>query len=95
MKKSNKDIGDLPIMPKHCKSCPFKDVGGKWQNVKLANAVIERTLFNAQQICHATEGKDREPTHRCKGSFDYNDNIYKQVLGIGFEEWKSKNKKDE
>ena len=85
------NAGDLPIMKKHCKSCPFKTNDfGVWQNVELANTVISRTLFKAQQICHGTEGENRKPTHRCKGAFDYNDEIYKKVLGIGFEEWKSK-----
>ena len=83
------DIGDLPVMKRHCKSCPFKpNKHGIWQNVELANKVIGRTLFKAQQVCHTTEGKNREPKNRCKGAFDYADEVYKRLFGIGFEEWK-------
>lgn len=90
---NNTNAGDLPIMKNHCKSCPFKpDAAGKWQDPELANTVTNRTLFKAQQICHSTEGKNRKPTHRCKGSFDNNDEIYKRFFGCGFEEWKSKQK---
>lgn len=91
MKKIN--IGNLAVMKKHCKSCPFKCVNGVWQNVELANEVIKRNLFKGQQICHGTEGPNREPRNRCKGSFEHNEQIYIRVFGFGFEEWKKQNKK--
>lgn len=75
-----KDVSTLPIMKKHCKTCPFKpNEKGHWQNVELANKVTLRTLFKAQQICHGTEGKNRKANNRCKGSFDYNEEIYKRM----------------
>lgn len=75
-----KDISRLPVMPKCCKSCPFKlNKNGIWQNVELASAVTERTLFKAVQICHSTEGKNREPRFKCRGSFDHNKTIYNRM----------------
>lgn len=72
----------LPVMVSHCKTCPFKpNEQGFYQDVLLANEVITRTLFKAHQICHGTEGKKREPNHRCKGAFDHNMEIYKR-LGV-------------
>lgn len=76
------DCETLPVMKAHCASCPFKAIRGRWQNVKLANEVIARTLFNSHQICHGTEGKNRKPNNRCKGAFDHNSEIYKRM---GFE----------
>jgi hypothetical protein len=71
---------DLPVMKSHCKTCPFKpDEKGRWQNARLANQVISRTLFNSQQICHGTEGDKREAKNRCKGAFDHNFEIYKRM----------------
>jgi len=70
----------LPVMKKHCKTCPFKpDSRGVWNDPELAAVVTERTLFKGQQICHGTEGKEREPNHRCKGSFDYNGMLYERL----------------
>lgn len=74
-------VSDLPVMKACCASCPFKTIDGRWQNVQLANVVIYRTLFKAQQICHGTEGKNRKPRFRCKGAFDHNMVIY-QRLGL-------------
>lgn len=74
---------ELPVMLAHCKTCPFKpDADGRWRDVEQANEVIKRTLFKAQQICHATEGKNRKPMNRCKGAFDHNSEIYRR-LGCG------------
>lgn len=64
----------LSIMKSHCKSCPFKEVDGKWQNTELANVVIERTLFKAQQTCHSVSDKQR-----CKGAYEHNLEIYKRM----------------
>lgn len=73
-------VCDLPVMASYCKTCPFKpDEKGHPQNVDLANTVTSRTLFNSQQICHGTEGKNRKATHRCKGSYDFNKTIYTRM----------------
>lgn len=70
-------VCELPVMKKHCKTCPFKpDENGKWQDVEIANKVVERTLFQAQQICHGTEGKNRKANNRCRGAFDHLRTIY-------------------
>lgn len=85
MKKEEvKPVSELPVMKRCCKTCPFKkDKDGRWQNVELANEVIGRTLFQAQQICHSTEtGKNRTPHNRCKGAFDHNFEIYDR-MGFG------------
>lgn len=67
-------VSDLPIMKACCKSCPFKlDQHSRMQDGELANKVIERTLFKAQQICHSTN------INRCKGSFDFNYEIYDRM----------------
>jgi len=58
------DPKKVPVMKNYCKTCPFKpDSKGKWQDVKLASEVVARTFFQAHQICHGTEGENREPTH--------------------------------
>jgi hypothetical protein len=73
------DCSTLPVMKANCKSCPFRDVGGKWRDLRQANEVIERTLFKAHQICHGTEGVNRKPNNRCKGAFDHNFEIYSRM----------------
>lgn len=74
-----KPVSDLPVMKATCKTCPFKDENGRWRDPELASKVIERNLFNSQQICHGTEGKNREPRNRCKGYFDYAFEIYERM----------------
>lgn len=74
------NISDKPVMKSCCKTCPFKVNGrGIWQNVELANIVIERNLFKSQQVCHGTEGDKRETNNRCKGYFDYAFLIYDRM----------------
>lgn len=74
---------DLPVNKVCCKTCPFRlNDKGYYQDVRLANEVISRTLFKAHQICHGTEGKNRKCKSRCKGAFDHNLEIYKR---LGFE----------
>lgn len=73
------DCSKLPVMSACCKTCPFRQVNGKWQDVRQANLVIERTLFKAHQICHSTEGENRQPNNRCKGAFDHNMVIYERM----------------
>lgn len=73
-------VCELPVMVAHCSTCPFKpDANGIWQDVALANTVTSRTLFKGQQICHSTEKKNRKATHRCKGSYDQNKEIYARM----------------
>ena len=79
------DASQLPVMKKHCKTCPFKpNERGVWQNPELASEVQARTLFKAHQICHGTEGVNRKPNNRCKGAFDANMQIYERM---GFKEY--------
>lgn len=79
------NITDLPVMKAPCKTCPFKeDERGRWQDVELANTVIQRTLFKGHQICHGTEGKNRKANNRCKGLFNHNSTIYERM---GFKEF--------
>lgn len=80
-KRRDIEITDLPVMKACCKTCPFKEVNGRWQDTNLANTVIQRTLFKAHQICHGTQGPKGEFNNRCKGAFDHNTEIYKR-LGI-------------
>lgn len=71
---------ELPVMKAYCSTCPFKpNENGIWADGRLANEVINRTLFNSHQICHGTEGKNREPHNRCKGAFDHNMEIYSRM----------------
>lgn len=73
-------VSDLPVMKKCCKTCPFrKNEKAQWQNQSLAITVIERNLFQSQQICHGTEGENREPRNRCKGYYDYAFDIYQKI----------------
>jgi hypothetical protein len=74
------EASSLPIMKKHCGSCPFKkNSKGYWQDVELASQVTARTLFKGHQICHGTEGENRKANNRCKGSFENNYEIYKRL----------------
>jgi len=74
------EVYKLPVMKSHCATCPFKpDQDGRWQNDELAATVIQRNLFNSQQICHGTEGEKREPHNRCKGYFDFALELYKRM----------------
>ena len=78
-----KNVSQLPVMKACCKTCPFKqDENGREQDPILAGQVTSRTLFNSQQICHGTEGPNREPRNRCKGSYDNNKEIYDR-MGVG------------
>lgn len=78
----DKPVSELPVMKSCCKTCPFRLNGrGIFQNGELANTVIQRNLFNSQQICHGTETKNRKANNRCKGYYDYAFVIY-QRLGL-------------
>jgi len=60
------DITDLTPNPHRCKSCPFNPEG----DANLADKVRQRSL-EASQICHGTEGPQREPRSLCRGARDY------------------------
>lgn len=75
-------VSDLPVMKANCITCPFRIIDGRQRDANQANGVTARTLFKAQQICHSTEGKNRKPTHRCKGSYETNKTIYDR-MGMG------------
>lgn len=82
-KNQSRPVSDLPVMKSCCKTCPFKkDENGREQDARLATEVTSRTLFKAQQICHGTEGENREAKNRCKGSWDNNKQIYDR-MGLG------------
>lgn len=75
------NASELPVMKAHCKTCPFRKdpKTGLEQDIEMCNAVTTRTLFKAHQICHGTEGENRKPRNRCKGSFDNNMIIYEAM----------------
>lgn len=74
------DASKLPVMAKCCKTCPFRVLeNGMQLNPELAAQVTVRTLFKANQICHTTEGTNRKPRNRCRGSYDFNRTIYKRM----------------
>lgn len=80
MDRNEIPVSQLPVMKACCHSCPFKlNDKGREQDTILAGQVTERTLFKAQQICHGTEGANREPMNRCKGSYDFNKTIYTRM----------------
>lgn len=79
MYRKKTEVSELPVMLACCKSCPFKEINGRQQHPETANAVISRNLFNSQQICHSTEGKNRQANNRCKGYFDFAFTIYKRM----------------
>lgn len=82
-------VNKLPVMKSFCKTCPFRPIGKNTVlNRALADEVTSRTLFNSQQICHGTEGKNREPRNRCYGSFETNSDIYKS-FGLDKEAFRS------
>lgn len=80
---------DLKVMPVECKTCPFKlNDKGLHQNIELVNAVTERTLFKGQQICHHNNYNKKKEQFRCKGSYDYNMEIYKRMGLENYENYK-------
>lgn len=57
---------DMPVMPAQCRTCPFRPDGDK----RLVAAILDRTLLQAQQICHHPGLDDKPPTHLCRGARD-------------------------
>jgi len=78
--KITNNVSELSIMKAYCKTCPFKlNEKNIWQNVTLANSVIERNLFKSQQICHGSESINRKANNRCKGYYDYAFELYNRL----------------
>lgn len=74
------DYTTLPVMAACCKTCPFKeDANGRQRDAQLAATVVARTLFKGHQICHGTEGPNREARNRCHGAFEHNATIYRRM----------------
>lgn len=77
---NNKLVHEMPVMARCCNTCPFKEnARGVWQDMELANAVIERNLLKSQQVCHHPRIKGKEETHRCRGYYDYAFAIYERM----------------
>lgn len=49
-------------MASMCASCPFREGG----DIELRNRVMERTIFQASQICHHPRTHGRKETHLCR-----------------------------
>ena len=74
------NVSDLEIMPVCCKTCPFKlNKNDVFQDVVLASKVTERTLFKSQQLCHKDSYDKKKQLFRCRGSYDYNKEIYTRM----------------
>jgi hypothetical protein len=54
----------LPVNKKCCNTCPFS------KDPALATKVIDRNGLSSSQICHSTEGENREPRTLCRGMRD-------------------------
>lgn len=57
---------DMPIMQQKCASCPFRE----GNDLELRNRIMERTIFQASQICHHPALKGKQQTHLCRGARD-------------------------
>lgn len=57
-----------PVMPAKCASCPFRQ--DKRGDRELASKVLNRTLFQASQICHHPALAGKKQTHLCRGQRD-------------------------
>jgi hypothetical protein len=82
-KALSKKASDLPVMKAIWKSCPFRIVEGTrhLQDTYTATKVIVRCLEGkAEQICHSTQGENREFYHRCKGFFDWKSDIGSRLV---------------
>lgn len=82
----DKPVSTMPIMEACCKTCPFKlNADGRYQNPELVARVVDRNLFQSQQICHHPRTVDKPETHRCRGYYDYAFVIYER-MGLNPEE---------
>lgn len=58
------DISGWPVEKKMCPSCPFRETGDR----ELADKVLNRTLFQASQICHHPVLKGKKEHSICRGA---------------------------
>jgi hypothetical protein len=65
----NYGISTLPVNPNKCRTCPFTQTNPT--AIALQNRIIDRMLDDgSSQICHGTEGANREPESLCRGARD-------------------------
>lgn len=53
----------LPLKKEKCRTCPFGENGDH----QVMSKVIDR-IQGSMQVCHGTEGSNREPRHWCAGA---------------------------
>ena len=61
-----KKIKNWPVMAEKCASCPFREGG----DIELRNRVMERTILQCSQVCHAPRLHGKKETHLCRGARD-------------------------
>lgn len=79
------DVSGFKVMKSHCASCPFKcdKKIGRQQDERLASKVIVRNHNDrTEQICHGTEGPNREPRNLCKGYQDRKNEMSRRLALI-------------
>lgn len=64
MKRGNRNTKGWPVMKAKCSTCPFAN------DPELAQAVLDRTLFQSSQICHHPALHGKKETHLCRGQRD-------------------------
>jgi hypothetical protein len=63
-------ISTLPVNPNKCSTCPFAQ--SHEQAIALQSTIIARMFQDGgSQICHGTEGPNREPRSFCRGARDH------------------------
>jgi hypothetical protein len=63
------DISTLRVNSSKCKTCPFAQ--SHESAIALQSTIIARMLDDGgSQICHGTEGANREPRSLCRGARD-------------------------
>jgi hypothetical protein len=61
------DISTLPVNAIKCRTCPFAQSHD--QVIALQSTIIARMFQDGgSQICHGTEGPNREPRSLCRGA---------------------------
>ena len=61
-----RSIKNWPVMAEKCASCPFREGG----DIELRNRVMERTILQCSQVCHAPRLHGKKETHLCRGARD-------------------------
>jgi hypothetical protein len=63
------NISTLPVNPATCRTCPFAH--SHESAIALQSTIIARMFQDGgSQICHGTEGPNREPRSLCRGARD-------------------------